>query len=225
MKIIGHRGAAGSELENTLASIEAAQKMGVYAIEFDIRKTKDDHLIICHDPDLRRVSGDSRRTETLTLQEIQKIPLLTGAHVPTLVEALEVLDSTRCLIEIKERGCVPLLLDVLKKFPRARVSIVSGKLDELAAFKSLSGRNYPLYGSEITKPFDIIHAAKRLGLDGVSLNYWLLNPVTYWLCKRAKLDILVWTVNQPFQARFLSTLYPDITIITDYPELFVKRRK
>lgn len=223
MKIIGHRGAAGSELENTLASMEAAKKMGVYAIEFDIRKTKDNHLIVCHDPDLRRVAGDSRRTESLTLKEIQKIPLLTGASVPTLEEALEVMDRTRCLIEIKEAGCGQLLLDVLAKFPNARVSVVSLKLNELAALRSLSKQKIALYGSEITKPFDIIRFAKRLHLDGVSLNYWLLNPITYWLCKRAGLDLMVWTVNRPFHARFLSKLYPDIAIITDYPERFVSR--
>ncbi len=225
MKIIGHRGAAGSELENTLASIAAAKDMGVYAIEFDIRKTKDNHLIVCHDPDLRRISGDNRRTENLTLAEIQRVPLLTGATVPTLHEALDVLGPARCLIEIKENGCSQLLVDTLAKFPTARVSVVSQKLDELAVLKSLSPRKLKLYGSELTKPFDIIRLAKRFGLDGVSLNYWLLNPVTYWWCKRAKLDILAWTVNRRFQARFLARLYPDITMITDYPERFMTTKK
>lgn len=224
MKIIGHRGAAGSELENTLASIAAAKQMGVHGIEFDIRKTKDNKLIVCHDPDLRRISGDGRRTENMTLNEIQRVPLLTGASVPTLTEAMEVIGRTPCLIEIKEQGCSQLLIDVLSNFPRARVSVVSQKLDELAILKSLSPRRLQLYGSELTKPFDIIHLAKRFGLDGVSLNYWLLNPVTYWWCRRAGLDILVWTVNRPFHARFLSRLYPEITMITDYPERFVRQK-
>lgn len=225
MKIIGHRGAAGSELENTLASIATAKQMGVYAIEFDIRKTKDNHLIVCHDPDLRRISGDGRRTENLTLAEIQRVPLLTGATVPTLHEVMEVLGNTRGLIDIKEHGCSQLLIDTLEKFPKARVSVASTQLDELVILKNLRQRKFKLYGSELTKPFDIIRMAKRFGFDGVSLNYWLLNPATYWMCKRANLDILVWTVNRRFQARFLARLYPDITMITDYPERFMPAKK
>ena len=59
MKIIGHRGAAGLALENTLPGIELARLLGVDAIEIDVRKTKDNQLILCHDADLKRVAGVS----------------------------------------------------------------------------------------------------------------------------------------------------------------------
>jgi glycerophosphoryl diester phosphodiesterase len=225
MKIIGHRGAAGSELENTLASLQAAINLGVYAVEFDIRKTKDDNLVVCHDADLARIANDKRKISDLTLKQLQKIPLLTGSSIPTLIEALEVIDGHRCFIELKDRGCSALLIDVLKQFPKAKVSIASFKLDELAALRALAPFKLSLYGLERTKPFDIIHFAKQFKLDGVGLNYWLLNPLTYWRCRRAGLDMYVYTVNRPFQAKFLNLLYPDVAICTDYPDRFRKKRR
>lgn len=224
MKIIGHRGAAGTELENTLASLQMAIDMGVYAVELDVRKTQDNHLVVCHDSDLARIAKDKRKVNELTLKQIQRIPLLSGANVPTLAEALEVIGRKPVYIELKESGTSQLLLATIAQFPQARFRIASFKLKELATLRALAPK-ITLYGLERTKPIDIIHLAKQLHLDGVGLNYWLLNPLTYYLCKRAKLSIYVYTVNNPFQAAFLSKLYPNIAICTDYPARFVKKRR
>lgn len=225
MKIIGHRGAAGYELENTLSGIQEAKKLGVYAIEFDVRKTKDHHIVLCHDADLMRVAGNSSKLKDLTLKELQKIPLLDGSHMPSLEEALEVAGRKRVIIEIKERGTAKLIVDIVKKFPYANAMVVSHKLSELVKVSELSDGKISAYGSETTKPFDIIREVKRRKLDGVSLNYWMLNPATYLMCKRNNLPLMVWTVNHRFQVWFLSRLYPDIAICTDYPARFMKHRK
>lgn len=224
MRIIGHRGSAGSELENTLASLQVALDLGVYAVECDVRKTKDNQLVLCHDDTLQRVAADNRRIRDLTLKQLQKIPLISGASMPSLTECLEIVGDKPIFIELKDNGCSQLLLDALQKFPAAQPRVVSFKLEELAVLRELAP-DLPLYGLERTKPFDIIHFARRLRLNGVGLNYWLLNPLTYRLCKRAKLDLYVYTVNNRFQAAFLSKLYPDIAICTDYPERFIKRRR
>ncbi len=224
MKIIGHRGAAGSELENTLASFQAAVDMGVYAIEFDVRKTEDDQLVICHDADLSRVASDRRKIKKLKLKQVQEVPLLSGASVPTLAEALEVVGSLPVYIELKDSNCSKHLIAVLSLFPKAHVNIVSFNLNELTALRKLT-HDYCLYALERTKPFDIIHMAKQLQLNGVGFNYWLLNPLTYFLCKRAGLKIFVYTVNRPFHAQFLSRLYPEIAICTDFPEPLITRTK
>ncbi len=224
MKIIGHRGAAGHELENTLASMQIALELDVAGIEFDIRKTKDGHLVVCHDADLTRVADDSRKIADLTLKHLQKIPLLSGAHVPTLEEALELIGSKPVYIEIKEVGSVDPLLEVLKKFPDAKPTIISFMHDRLAAIRAKDS-NVPLYASEKTSPLDVIHAAKSFKLNGVCMNYWLLNPLAYWLCKNSGLDIMVYTANKRWLVKFLGKLYPDISICTDYPEQFVRRNR
>jgi glycerophosphoryl diester phosphodiesterase len=222
MKIIGHRGAAGSELENTLASFQAAIDMGVYAIELDVRKTKDNQLVVCHDDFLSRISDDSRLISEVTLKQLQKIPLYSGANIPTLSEALEVIGSKLVYIELKQTGCAKVLLDTLSKFPKANVHVVSFKHGELEKLRKLAP-DLKLGALERTKLFDVIHLAKRINLDGVGLNYWILNPLTYYLIRKAGLDLYVYTVNNRFQAKFLSFFYPDIGICTDYPERFLKK--
>jgi glycerophosphoryl diester phosphodiesterase len=224
MKIIGHRGAAGYELENTLASMQIALELGVAGIEFDIRKTRDGHLVVCHDADLLRVAGDAHKISDLTLRQLQKIPLHSGANVPTLNEALELVGNKPVYIEIKEVGSVDPLLGTLQKFPNANPTILSFMLDRLAATRAKDPK-IKLYGSEKTRPLEVIHSAKNLKLNGVCLNYWLLNPLTYWLCKHYKLDLMVYTVNKRWLVWFLGKLYPNILICTDYPEQFVRKNR
>ncbi len=222
MRIIGHRGAAGSELENTLASLQMAIDYDVYALEVDIRRTKDNHLVVCHDADLKRVANDRRQINHLTLSQLQKIPLLNGSGVPTLDEVLDLIGKKHLFIELKESGCAKLLIKTLSKYPNARLKVVSFKPSELAKVHKLSP-NLQLYVLERTRPLEVIQLAKKQHLDGIGLNFWLLNPLTYWLCKRAGLDLYVFTVNRPFHARFLSRLYPDISICTDYPERYLAK--
>ena len=50
--IEGHRGARGLAPENTLAAFERALAIGVTTIETDIAVTRDDVLVIAHDPHL-----------------------------------------------------------------------------------------------------------------------------------------------------------------------------
>ncbi len=61
MKIIGHRGVAGLALENTLPGLELARLLGVDAIEFDVRMTNDEHIVLCHDNSLSRVADSSEK--------------------------------------------------------------------------------------------------------------------------------------------------------------------
>jgi glycerophosphoryl diester phosphodiesterase len=48
----GHRGAAGLLPENTIPSFAKAYEIGVNTLELDVVMTKDDVMVISHDPDL-----------------------------------------------------------------------------------------------------------------------------------------------------------------------------
>ena len=216
MNIIGHRGVAGMELENTRGSLIRAMNIGLRSIEIDVRKTKDNRLVLCHDADLRRISNSSKKVSQHTLDELQKIPLADGSHIITLEEALEITDGAHVIIEMKDEACGRELRPIIRPYQRRLISIASFRYRELAVYQDL-GINNDLYGLEHTKPFDIIQYAKSLRLQGIGLNFWLLNPLTYYLCKRAKLNIYVYTVNRPLFARMISWLYPSVGICTDEP--------
>lgn len=222
MKIIGHRGAAGLALENTLPSLELARLLGVDAIEFDVRKTKDDRLVLSHDSDLSDISNSDDKVRNLDYRTLQKIILTDEqSSVPTLNEALQMCGTIPVMIELKESGCIELLIRELRAFPNLDYTVLSFKLDELAQLRNLDP-NMKLIGLERTKPFDIIQFARELHLNGVGLNFWLLNPLTYWLAKRNNLQMFVYTVNNRLLGRFIGLLYPDVAICTNHPEWFIK---
>lgn len=87
VKIIAHRGGGNEGRENTLSGLEAAWTAGAYGSEIDIQRTKDGFYIINHDSTFKRVAGDRRKPEQMTLREVKKLRI-DGEPVPTFEEML-----------------------------------------------------------------------------------------------------------------------------------------
>ena len=71
-KVCAHRGLSGLMPENTLPSFAAAIALGADEIEFDVRLTADQKMIVCHDNTLNRVSdrkGSLRSYDLETLMQ------------------------------------------------------------------------------------------------------------------------------------------------------------
>ena len=108
--IIGHRGACGHAPENTLASFRAAADLGVAWVEFDVKLSGDDELIILHDNTLDRTTTGQGLVAEHTLAEIQRLDAglffgeaFRGEKVPSLDETLATLRdlSMGAVVEIK----------------------------------------------------------------------------------------------------------------------------
>ncbi len=101
---IAHRGYHTSEIpENSLLSAENAIRHG-YAIELDIRVTRDGQIIVFHDEYAKRCLGLEGRIGQYTYDEIKDIDLLgfKGVHVPLFSEFLAYVDGRApLLIELK----------------------------------------------------------------------------------------------------------------------------
>lgn len=76
--IIAHRGARSLAPENTLSAARKAHAVGADLWELDVAFTKDDALILCHDDNLDRTLGVSRKFWELTLEEHRA--LAPGRH-------------------------------------------------------------------------------------------------------------------------------------------------
>ncbi len=220
LNIVAHRGASGLELENTATSIERALRLNVSAIELDLRLTKDDKLAVCHDSDLARIANVPRKVRSLTLKELKKVKLIDGSSILSLPEALQIVGKMPVILELKDGDSARLLLKELRNFPHSNVSVASFKLNELALLRSLAPA-MQLYALELTKPFESIQLASMLDLDGIGLNFWLLNPLTYHFAKRRKLKIYVFTLNRKLVAKFIGKMYPTVALCTDHPEWFI----
>ncbi len=71
-----HRGLHGGTMpENSLPAFRAAVEKG-YGIETDIRFTKDKKIVVFHDDDLLRMTGDRRQVSDCTYEELAALTLL-----------------------------------------------------------------------------------------------------------------------------------------------------
>jgi glycerophosphoryl diester phosphodiesterase len=222
MKIIGHRGAAGLALENSRSSLLAAMKQGVDMIEFDVRLTADDHLVVIHDKVTGRVAEDRLTVHDQTLAELRQLSLGNGERYLTLDEALDTIGRTPVIIELKDTNSIDELLLVLERHPDARPSIASFQHDELRRARRVLP-DIPTFVLEHLAPIDIVHSAHHLRATGIGLNKWLMNPLTYYLAKRYKLEIYLYTVNDIWLARFLHKLYPEVHLCSDRPERLLQK--
>ncbi len=95
-KIVAHRGASQAEKENTIAAFERAVAMGADMVELDVRRTRDAHMVVHHDP---RIQGFGVINECL----LADLP----DYVPTLGEALDSCQGIDVNVEIKSDRAEP----------------------------------------------------------------------------------------------------------------------
>ncbi len=96
--ICAHRGAMDTHPENTVAAFREAARLGVQMIEFDVRMTKDDKLVILHDETVDRTTNGHGAVKDKTLAEVKELDAgswksatFKGERIPTLREALTVM--------------------------------------------------------------------------------------------------------------------------------------
>ena len=73
--MIAHRGVSVLETENTCAAFVAAGVKSYFGIETDVHVTKDGRLIICHDDNIKRVSGVDMVIEQSEYEDLKKVKL------------------------------------------------------------------------------------------------------------------------------------------------------
>jgi len=217
IKIIGHRGARALAQENSIAAIKAAIVAGVDGIEFDVRVTADKHLVLSHDANLERVWGLSHKISSLSLKQHKQLTEEVGQTIPTLTEALAAAGKTPVIIECKGSDWAKPLARLLADHPKkSQCTVIAYNHHELFTFGQYCP-NVPLYGLEQRNPFDALNDARIFGFEGIDVNYWVLNPLVYWLTRRHQLDVVVYTINSPLVGRIYKLLYPRLSITTDVP--------
>ncbi len=106
--IIAHRGASFYAPENTLISYEKAVEMEADAIEIDVHRSKDGHLIVCHDEKVDRTTNGTGHIRDLNLEEIKKLDAgswfdekYTNVKIPLLEEVLQFVKEQNILLNIE----------------------------------------------------------------------------------------------------------------------------
>jgi len=214
--IIGHRGAAGLEPENTLPSFIRAVSLGVDAVELDVHVC-DNRLCVIHDSELTRTTNGSGRVSERTLRELRQLDAGNGAQIPFLEEVFDVIpEHIGINVELKGPGTAAPLAEFLRRYPARDVLVSSFRHDELAQFFDLAP------DAPIAPLFDRWHGdpiavARSFRSRFVNISRKIAGTEQCSMLQDAGFSLLVYTVNRLANA---STLFASgiSGVFTDYPD-------
>jgi glycerophosphoryl diester phosphodiesterase len=226
--IIGHRGASGYEPENTLLSFKKAIDLKVDMIEMDVFKCKTGELVIVHDNKVNRTTNGKGYIQELSFQELRSFDAGKGQKIPTLIEALDLLNARMKInLELKGENTARPVFELVKKYVEEKkwnyndfyISSFNHRL--LQEFISFIPENAgikicPLiYGI----PIDITLFSVELKAYSINISSDFMNKNIIDEAHTHGMKVFVFAVNNPDEAYKMRSQGID-GIFTDYPDLF-----
>jgi len=245
--LIAHRGGSALAPENTLAAFDLAARLGADALEIDVRRTRDGAVVVFHDDETSRLTGQPGTVEARSLDGLRALdagfaftpdggatfPFRgAGLAVPTLAEVLARYPGLRLNVDAKTddeplaRGLAEVLA-AAGALERACVgSFHDAQAERLGALLPGCARYLP----ERAATCHVMAARAGAGGEGCPGGYQLASlplrlgdlpvvdgPVVRYFQARG-LRVNAWTVDDPDDMRALLDLGVD-GIVTDRPDL------
>jgi glycerophosphoryl diester phosphodiesterase len=214
--IIGHRGAAGLEPENTVRSFKRALEIGVDAIELDVYCV-DEHLVVIHDDTLERTTNGRGEVMATSYDALRKLDAGKGERIPTLDEVLDLAGKRVTVnVELKGKGTAAPVARCIAAHSKVDTLISSFDHAELARFHKAApdARVAPLFHRESSRMFEI---AQSLQAWSISLSVKLASAERLASISEHGYRSLVYTVNDLAIAQRLKS-DGATGIFTDYPD-------
>lgn len=192
---IGHRGARAYEPENTLRSFQKAIELGVNAVEFDVRRTKDNQLVVIHNANVNKTTNGNGPVNELTLDEIKRFVTEKNEKVPTLEEALQFLGKrVTILLELKETGIAKQVLNLVhKKGLTENIIIISFHEDTLRKVRELDSEI--VTGLIYVRHKNPVQTALDLNVQYLLPLYRFTHSDNVRKAHENGLKVIVWTIN------------------------------
>lgn len=103
--IIGHRGDHVSAPENSMESFQYAKECGLFGIELDIQLTNDNKIIVFHDSSLKRATKVEGSVNDYSYSELTRFNLFkSNQKIPLLEDVLKKFPDLTIFIELKTRN-------------------------------------------------------------------------------------------------------------------------
>ncbi len=224
--MVGHRGNRAHAPENTLESFRQAVALGVDALEFDVRMSRDGEVVVFHDPTTERTTGVAGTVAARTLSELRVLDAGAtfradgarthpyrglGLHIPTLEEVLTGFPETPVLVEIKVAEAGAATRAIIERCRAAGRTVVASFVAE--ALHPFEGSGIPLCATPAAMvplylPALLGRRYRALPFQVMSLpRFYRGIPVPLRALARAAqpagVPLHVWTVNDPAAARRL----------------------
>lgn len=222
-KTIGHRGVAALAPENTMAGFRLAANLGIEWVEFDLRLTADEELVIFHGDDLEQTTNGKGSVHEHTVAELQKLdagskfhPRFHGEKIPIFSEVLPELIRLGLYLNIE--------LKVPKELPLAHAQKMGSLLVDTLLKCWPKEQPWPFVSSFHWASLHIIRKAipdipigflahtitseeiEEIGkLSNVSINcnHQNLTDEIFELARFLDIPVLAYTVNDPVIAQKL----------------------
>jgi glycerophosphoryl diester phosphodiesterase len=246
----GHRGARALRPENTIPAFEYAIKAGADVLEMDVAVTKDNVLVISHDPHINpeicQGPHPGVAIRELTLAELREYDCgalknprfpkqqpVPGTRIPTLDEVLglSVQGNIQFNIETKSFPDHPeltpppdvfatMMLEVIRKHQLESRSIVQS-----FDFRTLRAMKLLAPGIRLSAlwegaPRPFVDIAHEALAGIVSPDFTLVTPEQVKAAHAAKLEVVPWTANTPEHWQKLIDAGVD-AIISDDPAALI----
>jgi glycerophosphoryl diester phosphodiesterase len=220
MEIVGHRGAKGLAPENTVASLLAAIEQNAAAIEFDLRVTKDQVVVLHHDPAIEDRQGRLFVIAECTYGEL----LAHKTDLATFEAAAQTIDRrVPMLVEVKPgvppQPVVKAVKQLLKQGWEPTDLYLGSR--SYALLKALH-KALPEVSLFVIDSWSGVRAtwrARRVGARRLHMNYRWLWPGFIRGISRGGYELYAYTLDDPIKAnRWAQTGLAGV--ITDHPERY-----
>jgi glycerophosphoryl diester phosphodiesterase len=209
--VIGHR---GTNLGNNKIAFQKAIALGVDAIEFDVRVSKDGIPIIHHDKDVKNFI-----IKDTSLRQIRTVK----PDILTLTEALDICKDIPVIIEVKPHvDCKP-IFTILKSLPNERTATCQVASYDVRVLRKFL-KELPEMPRFVLEKWSGVHAsykchrAKTTNIIMAKRGLWVFYIRT--VTKRGY-TLYTYTLNSPRVAnRWIRAGLSGI--VTDYPDKFIK---
>ncbi len=185
---MGHR-------ENTLQAFEAAVALGADMVEIDLRRTRDDEIVVLHDQSLQRLWGVDASVGDLDLAEVASIGE-GEMRIPTLREVLGIVQLP-LMVDFTRREVVAGALEtVVEAGALERSLFVTGNVEALRMLRGLSteARIGLTWVDGSTPPLPLM---EELGAEYWNPMFGLVTPEGVAQVHTAGLKVSTWTVDEP----------------------------
>jgi glycerophosphoryl diester phosphodiesterase len=205
---VAHRGASRYAPENTLAAFRLALEHGAPAVECDVQRTKDGHLVVLHDQTVDRTTDGRGEVADYALRDLQRLdagrwrgPEFAGERIPLLGDVLDTIRGRALLqLEIKNtprpyEGIERQILDAVRQRDMEEdVLIMSFDHESIRTARGLSPRIAMgiLYAARLIDGPD---AARAAGADALCIEWTFATEDVVTQAHGAGLGLCVWTVD------------------------------
>lgn len=229
----GHRGAPGKPRrgENTIGSFNKALELGADALEFDVRLTLDEVLVVIHDLAVDRTTDGKGNVCDMTYEDLRQLDA-GGDCVPTLEEVLDYFGG-HCLlnVELKEDGLAEKVKGMILDRNIQSSVIISAfdtddndpdsnsSWDDLYEFSGVVPTALLATKSKIRKmgEWEFVEAAVFHGCVAIHPEDNAVTSNLIFLAHSLKLYVNIWTANRPRQIKKFKAMGAD-GLFSDFPD-------